>query len=103
MNENLLNVGITNNVAKNNLNENIFTHYSLDEFAKKLRMEKYDINELRKIKNEASLNEKLRNKKKILATKIQGFIRGFLLRKKFKLYMYEITVIAFCLFFYITI
>jgi len=87
MNEINSNNGNAENLVKQISTEKKYMYYSLDEFAKKLRMEKYDINELRKIKNEASLNEMLRNKKKNSAIKLQAIIRGFLLRKKFQLYM----------------
>lgn len=82
MNEINSNNGNAENLVKHISTDNKNMYYSLDEFAKKLRMEKYDINELRKIKNEASLNEKLRNKKKNSAIKLQAIIRGFLLKKK---------------------
>lgn len=89
MNENFLNVGITNNNLNINQRNNYATKnsYSLDEFAKKIRMQKYDTNELRYLKNEALKNEQLRNKKKISTLKIQANIRGFLFRKKFKVFM----------------
>lgn len=89
MNENISNVVNTLNLNKNQSSDNKNTYYSLDEFAKKLRMEKYDINELRKIKQEAAVNEKLRMTKKNSAIKLQAKIRGFLFRKKFQMYMYE--------------
>lgn len=89
MNENISNIGNTLNPSKNQSSENKSMYYSLDEFAKKLRMEKYDINELKKIKNEVIHNEKIKLKKKNSAIKIQSIVRGFLLRKKFQLYMYD--------------
>jgi hypothetical protein len=88
MNENISNVGNTLNLIKDQSSEGKKMYYSLDEFAKKLRMEKYDINELRKIKNEAGIIEKIRLKKKNSTIKIQSMIKGFLFRKKFQIYMY---------------
>ena len=89
MNENFLNAGNSKNLVKiATTTENMNINCSLEEFAKKLRMEKYDINELKKIKNEAALNEKHRNNKKISTIKIQANVLGFLFRKKFKIYMY---------------
>ena len=88
MNENILNVGNTLSLIKDQSSEGKKMYYSLDEFAKKLRMEKYDINELRKIKNEAGIIEKIRLKKKNSTIKIQSMIKGFLFRKKFQIYMY---------------
>lgn len=73
-----------NNNPKNNINTNINVTYSIDEFAKKLRMEKYDLNELKKLKNEAIENEKNRKKRKFSVLKIQACFRGHLFRTEFK-------------------
>ncbi len=88
MNENFFNVGNTKNLKTDQKKEiNLKSYNSIEELAKKLRMEKYDMDELRRIKNEAILNEKIRTKKKKAIMKIQAIVRGFIFRKKFKIYM----------------
>ena len=84
MTSNFSNTSNINNNSKNNINTNINVTYSIDEFAKKLRMEKYDLIELKKLKNEAIENEKNRKKKKFSALKIQACFRGYLFRAEFK-------------------
>jgi hypothetical protein len=66
---------------------NIKNFNSIDELAKKLRTEQFDMNELRKIKEEALINQNIKSKRKNSAIRIQALLRGYFLRKKFKVYM----------------
>ena len=65
---------------------NLKNYNSIDELAKHLRMEQFDMEELRKIKNEALSNQQIKTKRKNSAVKIQAFLRGCFSRKKFKVY-----------------
>ncbi len=62
---------------------NIKNYNSIDELAKQLRMEQFNLEELRKIKEEALINQKLKSIKKNSAVKIQAIFRGYFSRKFF--------------------
>ena len=65
---------------------NLKNYDSIDELAKKLRIEKFAMDELRKIKEEALINQQIKTKRKNSAVKIQAFLRGCFSREEFKLY-----------------
>lgn len=54
-----------------------------DTLAQKLRMQKFDKTQIQKIKSDAVLNEKRKNKMKKNVLKIQKYYRGYVIRKKF--------------------
>lgn len=77
---------MNNNLAKSP-SKNLKSDKSQSEFdtlAQKLRLQKFDKTQIQKIKHDAVLNEKIKNKRKKNALRIQKFFRGYLVRKKFK-------------------
>lgn len=64
---------------------------SFDSLAHKLRMQKFDKNEILKLKNDAISNERLKLRKRKSVLRIQKVFKGYLLRKKFKLVIEEIN------------
>ena len=62
-----------------------------NNFAKKLRLEKFDKNTIMQYKSDAINHEKMKKKKNKSIISIQKIMRGYLLRKKFKgiLYLFK--------------